>query len=492
MDDIIVYDRFNDIPQNMFIDDMSKTFRDSFFNELSEIRKYYEIYEKGANFSTSGSNGDYVPSNKRYKKIRKLINEEARFMFSQPLDIIVNKNENNTDEEKKNNSIVNDFIQNVLRKNSFNSKIIKAAKDCFIGKRICIVLNFDPTTGIKIDFLNALEFYYEFNGNELEKLIAFFVEVQSSNMNEKRIVKKSFELINENCYIVESLYDGGGNLLEQGNVIKTDLDFIPAIIVLNDGLTNDIKGESDVKTLIEDEPYYSKLANADIDSLLKSMNPIKYTIDATSESTENLSSSAGSYWDIQSDENGVEKKTASVGMLESNMSYSNALGATLERIDNDMHSQLSIPNIDSEKMQGMITSGKTLKALYFPLQVRSDEKCLVWYDAINNLINMLYDGALMFKESTLEYTVEDIPEINLKVYIEANYALPEDEQEEKAIDLQEVSNQTMSKKAYMKKWRGLTDEEADEELKQIALERQLLEDSFSSGNLESGNEEEEF
>jgi hypothetical protein len=30
----------------------------------------------------------------------------------------------------------------------------------------------------------------------------------------------------------------------------------------------------------------------------------------------------------------------------------------------------------------------------------------------------------------------------------------------------------------MKKWRNLTDDEADEELKQIALERQLLEDSY--------------
>ena len=36
----------------------------------------------------------------------------------------------------------------------------------------------------------------------------------------------------------------------------------------------------------------------------------------------------------------------------------------------------------------------------------------------------------------------------------------------------------MSRKAYMKKWRNLDDDEADEELRQIALERQILEDSF--------------
>ena len=37
----------------------------------------------------------------------------------------------------------------------------------------------------------------------------------------------------------------------------------------------------------------------------------------------------------------------------------------------------------------------------------------------------------------------------------------------------------MSKKSYMRKWRNLTDEEADQELQQIAMERELLEDSFS-------------
>ena len=38
--------------------------------------------------------------------------------------------------------------------------------------------------------------------------------------------------------------------------------------------------------------------------------------------------------------------------------------------------------------------------------------------------------------------------------------------------------QTMSKMAYMEKWRGLTDVEAGQELKQIAMERELLEDTF--------------
>ena len=45
------------------------------------------------------------------------------------------------------------------------------------------------------------------------------------------------------------------------------------------------------------------------------------------------------------------------------------------------------------------------------------------------------------------------------------------------MDLAEVTANVMSKKSYMKKWRDLTDKEVDEELEQIALERQIIEDA---------------
>ena len=74
------------------------------------------------------------------------------------------------------------------------------------------------------------------------------------------------------------------------------------------------------------------------------------------------------------------------------------------------------------------------------------------------------------------------------VEIVNNYALPEDEIEEKTMDIQEVNSQAMSRKAYMKKWRNLTEEEADKELKQIALERQLLEDTFYESDSDETND----
>ena len=482
---------YKDIPYAVLDEDISGTLKTGFFNELGQIKSYYEIFAKGSDFASEGSHADYVPANLRYKKIRNLINREARFMFSRPLDIIINKNRNGNEKEKGQNTIINEFIRKVLEKNHFNSNVMKAAKDCFIGKRICILLNFNEDTGIDVTFLNALEFYYEYSGDDLTKLVAFIIDVDATANQDKRIRKKSYT-INEDgyCHITEKVYDGAGMLIE--TILedsKTELEKVPAVIIFNDGLVNDMYGESEIEELKEDEEWYSKLANADIDAGRKNMNPVTYTIDMGSNSTENLPTGPGAYWDLQSDENGVEQKTGKVGRLESQMSYSSALSTTLERIDNQMHEELSVPNTSSEKLQGVVTSGKTLKALYWPLAVRSDEKMLVWYDAIISLIQMLYTGALLYKKSTAHYTNNVLPSIEIDVSVESNYALPEDEQEEKQIDLAEVNAMTMSKKAYMKKWRGLTDEEVTEELKQIALEKELLESSSMPKMFPLGNEE---
>ena len=254
--------------------------------------------------------------------------------------------------------------------------------------------------------------------------------------------------------------------------------YIPAIVILNDGLSNDGKGESEIEILEDYEGLYSRLANSDIDAERKSMNAVRYAIDASKESTQNLSTAPGAFWDIQSDPLSPDPKTASLGLLESSMNYSAPLKTTLDRVENQMHSQIDVPNMNNEQLQGMVTSGKTLKALYWGLTVRCDEKMLAWGPALRYLTNAILDGALLYPESVVMYTEESLPEVEFDIEVTNNYPLLEDDSEEKAMDLAEIAAQAMSRKAYMKKWRGLTDEEVDEELQQILLEKQMFEDTM--------------
>ena len=485
---INVITAYTQIPYTVFATELSGSLKNDFNAEITEIMGYYQAYQKGAEFSTEGTNGDYVPSDTRYRKIKDLIDKEARFLFSIPPTFTVNPNATGiSEQEREANTQLNSFLITVLNKIQFNSDLVKSAKDCFIGKRVACMLNFNETEGISATFLNATEFLYQFKGKELQKIVAIFIIQDSSNKADQIIKKKIYEMGEDGfCYVEEALYTGTGQLKEEGRLERTRTLFqrIPAVVILNDGLTSDDRGSSDVETLLEYEGTYSKLANADIDSERKSMNPIRYAIDASDNSTKNLSSSPGSFWDIQSNQQGSDPKNASVGMLEAGMNYANALKITLDRIENTMFSQLEIPNINSEKLQGVITSGKALKALYWSLIVRCNEKMLIWGPALQYIADIILEGAKLYPESARIMTDIEVPDIVYKVQVENNYPLPEDEVEEKTMDLAEVAAQTMSRKAYMKKWRNLTDEEAQAELQQIALERQMLEDSFMPNTFE--------
>jgi hypothetical protein len=474
---------FTDIPKTILSEDVDSQLLSDFFQDLARIDGLYAEYYTGVDFLVEGSHADYIPSDLKYKKIKRLIDEEARFMFANPPDIRINPNGKvATESEKEDIAILNTYIKTVLNKKSFNSKLIKAAKDCFIAGRVCLVVNFNEN-GIDIDFLNAKEFYYEFDGDKLTKLIAFYHLNNSKSKTTQRIKKKIYELENDVCVVTESLYDGTGNLLEEDEKIVTKFDFIPCYVIFNDGLSGDTIGESDADAVDDYEQKYSKISNSDIDALRKSMNGIKWTIDASAKSTENLSTGPGAYWDLSSDET-LEGRTAQVGILEPQMAYSDALKNTLERMDNAMYGQLSIPNISSEQLQGMITSGKTIKALYCPLIVRSDEKAHIWKAALEFMVETILTGSKIESYIVSIYSDElnSLPDVSYKIVVENAYPLPEDEQEEKQTDLLEIQSQVMSRKSYMKKWYGLTDEEADEELNQILLEKQLFEESMFDTN----------
>jgi hypothetical protein len=298
-------------------------------------------------------------------------------------------------------------------------------------------------------------------------------------LTEKRIFKKKFELVDGVVYLEEVLYDGVGKELDViTEYQETLMPMIPASIFINDGLTGEDSGESEIEILQDDESWYSKLSNADIDAQRKSMNPTKYTIDMESNSTKNLSTAAGALWDLGSDQN-LDKPHPAVGMLEPSMSYSSSLDTTLKRVKKSAYNQVDMPDI--EEVQATITSGKALKAIYWPLIVRCKEKMKMWGPQLRHLVDIIIQGAMVYPNCIERYIDDVISPVAYEISVVGNLPIPEDEIEEKNMDLAEVESKTMSRKAYMKKWRGLTDDEVQEELEQIALERQMIEDSSFVG-----------
>lgn len=486
------------IPQFIYKEELDGIYGSNVLAETRDLIKFYEVYERGTDFSAEGANGNYIPSDLRYKKIRSLIDKEARFLFAKTpdfwVDVEIDKEMSKAqkDQLRQEQTVLQNLVDAVLKENNMSSKLIKAAKDCFIGKRVCLFINFNES-GIKISFSPSLEFIFETDPEDVDvltKLVTFYTTTDSADRTQQRIYKKKYYMAEDNfCHIIEEVYDGSGTLVETLTPDTATLfSYIPAFVIINDGLSGDMQGVSEVDLLDNFESSYSKLANADQDAERKGMNPVRFAIDMNPRTTQNLSTAAGAFWDLASDDQGASERTGTVGVLTTPMEYTGALTTTLNRIESNMYNLIDMPNVSPEALQGVVSSGKTLKAIYWGLIVRCDEKMLVWRPALEGMMKTIIEGTKLYPEFCKRYlNDEQMPEIDYTVRVDNQYPLPEDTTEEKGTDLAEVQAQTMSKKAYMKKWRNLTDDEANDELKQIALERQILEDSFMPTEQNDGN-----
>ena len=488
----VVLSAFNRIPYGL-INAETAGYSNDVLAELTRICEYYKIYKQGASFAAEGSNGDYVPSQLPYKMAASLINKEARFLFAKAPDITVSSKGDlgmATKQAKDQITIMSDLVKTVLDANKFEQQLIKAARDCFIGKRVGCLVNFNEHDGVTVTFLPSTQFLYEYNvgKTKLSKFVAFIIVKDSITLSEKRIFKKKYEIEEaedgtDTVYLEEAMYDGAGGLIDEITSRQPILlDRIPAVVILNDGLTGDEDGESEIEVLKEFESYYSKLANADMDSERKSMNQIKFTVDMDSNSTKGLSSAPGAFWDLGSDQN-LDHPSPQVGAINADTSYSAALQQTLDRIKSTGYDQVDMPDINLQTMSGAITSGKALKAIYWPLIIRCSEKMKTWGPQLEEIVSIIIDGAILYPNCIKKHTDDIIIATAYEIDVEQNIPIPDDEVEEKNVDLAEVTAQVMSRKSYMKKWHEMTDDEVAEELEQIALEKQLLEEtSFPAGN----------
>jgi hypothetical protein len=445
--------------------------------EMNDILRLYDIYEGRENFIDKSEEKDYTQTEKRTNLIKKLIKEESRFLFGKTPELYIQP-KNDTDADKDKAEEINLYLGKMLKDNLFSEKLVKGARDCFIGKRAAIKLYANQDTKeIRIMFLPSLEFIYESdeeNPNELKKIIFFYQTNKEVEKDKQRIWKQKYEMVDGRCILNEGIYNGNGILIEPINVdVDLQLSGIPCYVIINDGLSGDPFGESDVKELLDNQIQYNRLSSEDVDTLRKGMDRIIYGVDIDPEASEKFQLKPGAFWDVPTDPT-AEGKQATLGTIPTDFGYGDKIENSLKRIKSDMYEMLNIPMLSNDELKGMMTSGKTMKALYWQLITRCEEKMMAWRPALEWLIRAIL-------EITEVYQIEKLPQLNYTVTVENNYPLQEDEDEEKTLDLQQVNAQAMSRKTFIKKWQGVTDDVADAEIRQIALEREMLEESYVSG-----------
>lgn len=447
-------------------------------DELENIQKiieYYNIYDGDQKWDTPDGL-DYKPTKKITNYIKKLINTKARFMFGKepfldlrPLEIGEIHDQKTQEKE--------DLLHDILRNNKFHSKLLKAKKDCSIGGKIAIKLWAREDKGLKIVFSPAQEFFTRYNIDDIDELemVSFVYQLEDADsVKDQRFKKQSFEMIEGSCILNEGVYDGDGKVVSmEFTNHNTGLDFIPVVIVINGGLTGETEGGSDVKELLDNQMTYNRLTSDDVDALRFQMFGQDVITDADVSSLESIVIAPGAMIDLQTDLMQQDQgRQASMDRLESGFSYSDKYKDTINRIVNDMYDIMDVPNVSLDQLKGLMTSGKSMQALYWGLIAVCEEEATEWEPAIEQMVYFIFRMVDIYNL----YGARSIAQYETSLEIIRSYPLPEDIDNQKSMDMDEVIATLRSRKSYINKWSNV--EDVEEELDQIISEKSMFNDSM--------------
>jgi len=457
--------------------------------KINEINTYYSIYDGDQAWITAAGL-DYTPTKKITNIIQTLIDKRARFMFGKEpyFDIkSVNQDEGEATTYQDQAQEKENLLYKIFKENNFHSKLLKAKKDCSIGGKVAIKLWGHKDYGLKIIFVPAQEFFAQYNIDDidqLEKVVFLYAMNEETTPDKQRIKKQTWELSEGKCILNESTYNGHGiRLSVEYEDYNTGLDFIPALIIKNGGLTGETEGKSDVQRLWSNQDVYNKLTSDDVDALKFQMFGQDVVTDADERSLKNIKIAPGAMIDLQTDTvKAREGKQAHMSRLESNFSYGDKFADTINRIKNDMYDQMEVPNVSLEQLKGLMQSGKSMKALYWGLIAACEEDWTEWEPKLQQMVDYIFKMIDVYNL----YGAKKIAKYETSLTIHHNYPIQEDEDEKKKIDMEEVVSEVRSRKSYMKKWGEY--EDIDSELEQIQREKQMMQDSFTQDLLNNINE----
>lgn len=438
--------------------------------EMNEIIALYDAYDGKGQAWPKKSDGSYEPAQVITNYVKLLINSESRFMVGRAPEIRIRPLKPSDEAAAQE---IDRWLQRLLNHRQWRKRLLHGVRDALIGKRVALKLTAAPGEPPSMRFAPSLEFVFEADEDDPEqvKKCVFFYEATPGTVTDRtkqRIWRQRYELRDGRCYLDEGLYDGYGREIERRyRDTDTGLDFVPVYIIINGGLSGDLSGESDVKELLSSQEAYNRAKSDDIDALRYNMFPQKVFTDASQESMEKVQIAPNAVIDLQSEQALGSGARATATVLESTFNYDSRLQHSLEGLRADMHALMSVPEVSAEVLQGIGISGKAMRALYWNLICRCEEKWADgWEDAIRWMVERLIELARL--------NGEKLPEIAYDIHIEHLYPLIDDEEEERERDMAEVSRQARSRKSYIEKWHG--EGSAEEELEQIKREQTLLEE----------------
>lgn len=479
-----------------------------FMQEMKFVQKYYEFYQGTPDHATDPGdepfgqewkipgNLDYTPSKDIRNHVKKLILKQGRFMFGVAPNLILKPlagNKTDKIEDKRT------LLETILTDAGFWAQTQKAFIDSTIGKRVLLTIIANPGEEIRFRYYTMPEFTYSVDPNDSSRLVKVSIVYQDDRtkgaISGKQIWHQWIYELLENplsgetkCFATYKVTDGDDNLRvvdqpvvdDQGMEIMdpvtgepmivkkecieqydTGLDFIPAYVILNDGLTGDTKGSSDVKDLMQMATHYNRTNSDYRDALRFKMFEQPVFVDADDDSIASIKIAPNGLINLKSDPTAMDPEggstTAQYGMLSSTFNFADPAEKYLDRLKKDMYEYMDQP---LPEQVAAVPSAKALGYLFYDLKARCEQKWNSWDAALQWLVDKIENCILTF-DLYPEAHGAQIMSVPSVLTIEHNYPIPEDEDEKRKTAISEVEANVKSHKTYIREYGNVEDEDAE-------------------------------
>jgi hypothetical protein len=483
--------------------------------ELIEVERYYDFYEgfpftleedltddTGQLWAVKGR--DYKPTREVRNMTKKLMKKQGRFMTSIQPTLSLSSVQEIALEQIDNKRAL---IEDILDEGKFWNKFSKAFMDCTIGKRVLLAVQTEvdekgmpiSENPLKFRFYTMPEFTYMFDPNDCDKLLEVQIAYQDNDtvgkiQQEQRWYKWTYSMRDDGyCWCIYEIVDGNNSLAFQeinNNEVKLNLQYtdenyqvspeddtkvrvplrsewntgftqIPCKVILNEGLTGDTRGYSDIKDLMHLAIQYNKTVSDYRDALRFKMFEQPVFVDCDSSSIDNIKIAPNALIDLKSDPalgdgtNGAS--TAKFGMMSSTFNFQAAADAYLTRLKQDMYEIMEQP---LPEYLLNVPSGKALKMLYYDLITRCEDKWSAWDEALEWLVKIIEEAVLTFNLYSDKPNIQTMSIQTIPAWIH-NYPIPDDELDNKTAAIAEVEAGVRSKLSYIEEFSNKEDAQAE-------------------------------
>lgn len=513
-----------------------------FKKELQEVEKYYQYFDGfdvtdlnadyGQTWKIKEDSLDYKPTREIRNYIRSLIKKQARFMMGTEPELIFSPIVDKEDDKAENKRILFDHI---LGHAKFWSKCKRALVDATVGKRVLLSVIANPGEPVDVQFYSMPQFSYIVDPKDPSRLLSVDIVYQDERTKgmstEKQLwhhyryemksgssnsgITTALEDVEEQCWFTYTLTDGTSNQIYMtedgqttikekdaklieiednlGNKVQvplkvqesapTGLSQIPCKVILNEPLTNDVYGTSDVKDLITIADNTNRTISDMRDSLRFKMFEQPVIIDGSSKSIQGMKIAPNALVDIKSDPTssigGAGGRQAQVTTISGNFNFLPTAQYYLDGAKKAMYELMDQPL--PEKVQDA-PSGIAMQYLFYDLMSKCDDKWAEWDDAIEWLIELLEEilSKVGVDLGVLPQDIQSSYQTLTTLTIDHRYPLPSDELSAKQTALTEVQTNVRSHQSYIEEFSKK--EKADKEWERVLQELAQL-DEISAGAL---------